>query len=509
MLPSRNLESRLEDISARLESSSRQAASVDPDIIRNLESQVSELSRHLAKPGVALPEFEDIGPRLDDIERSLAGNRNSILEAARQAAESAVRSFAGSKSDAAAVSALADDLRSLDDLARRSDERNTKTFEAIHDTLLKIVDRLGSLEDRRQAAFAELALPAEPARKMALRDAPSIEPGDDMRMAPDMPVPPQPSANRDVAAVTRSPAEAAAEAAEAALDTDKATEPAARSRSMFGGLSRAFSRKKQRAEPAMAQEPSLPGMEAQEPTLDLDQPLDPKLANRPLEPGSGTPDLNAIMRRVRDERAQPAKSSEADAANSDFIAAARRAAQAAAAEAEIMKRHPDLAGPVRNMKLGNLFSSKRKPLLMAGVAILVVVGRAAARQGLPHRRCRHHRRPAGAGPECRAGRGPGQRTAGGSDHRPGRGSAAERNRTRRRDGRRACNRSAGYRSGAGNDGARRQRRRYRRGRNGRGAERRCTGHDRFDAAAGAGPCAAERRNPARGHRIGDARARDA
>ena len=71
--------------------------------------------------------------------------------------------------------------------------------------------------------------------------------------------------------------------------------------------------------------------------------------------------------------AQPAKNSETDAAKSDFIAAARRAAQAAAAEAEIMKRHPDIAGPVRNMKLGKLFSAKRKPLLMAGVAILVAL----------------------------------------------------------------------------------------------------------------------------------------
>ena len=110
---------------------------------------------------------------------------------------------------------------------------------------------------------------------------------------------------------------------------------------MFGGLTRAFGGKKERTEPTlMMEEPSLPGMEAQAPTLDLDEPLDPKLANRPLEPGSGAPDLNAIMRRVRDERGQPAKNSEADAAKSDFIAAARRAAQAAAAEAEVMKRHP-------------------------------------------------------------------------------------------------------------------------------------------------------------------------
>ena len=123
----------------------------------------------------------------------------------------------------------------------------------------------------------------------------------------------------------------------------------------------------------MTEPPALPGMDAPAPTLDLDEPLDPKLANRPLEPGSGTPDLNAIMRRVRDERGQPAKSSETDAAKSDFIAAARRAAQAAAAEAEIMKRHPDIAGPVRGMKLGNLFSGKRKPVLMAAAAIMVAL----------------------------------------------------------------------------------------------------------------------------------------
>ena len=74
------------------------------------------------------------------------------------------------------------------------------------------------------------------------------------------------------------------------------------------------------------------------PIADLDEPLDPKVANRPLEPGSGAPDLNAIMKRVRDERGPPVRAGKADAAKSDFIAAARRAAQAAAAEAEVLKR---------------------------------------------------------------------------------------------------------------------------------------------------------------------------
>ncbi len=136
--------------------------------------------------------------------------------------------------------------------------------------------------------------------------------------------------------VERTPAQAAAAAAIAALGSDHPIEEEQgtnRVRSMLGGLGRVFGGKKKDA----PQEPPLAGSAPSEPiadmapTVDLDTPLDPKLANRPLEPGSGAPDLNAIMRRVRDERSLPARASETDAGKSDFIAAARRAAQAAAA----------------------------------------------------------------------------------------------------------------------------------------------------------------------------------
>jgi len=142
----RNLETRLEDISARLDASATQVASIDPQLIRSLEAQVTGLSTHLSQPGTPLPEFEDIAPRLNDIERSLAATQDSIVRAARDAAENAVRTLAGSNIGTAAVTGLTEDLKMLETLTRRSDERNAKTFEAIHDTLLKIVDRLGSLE---------------------------------------------------------------------------------------------------------------------------------------------------------------------------------------------------------------------------------------------------------------------------------------------------------------------------------------------------------------------------
>lgn len=390
----RGLESRLEDISSRLESSAAQVAGIDPALIRSLEAQVSGLSAHLSKPGTPLPEFEDISPRLNEIEKSLAGTRESIMGAAREAAESAVRSLADSNANTAAVTGLAQDLKTLEALTRRSDERNSRTFEAIHDTLLKIVDRLGSLETSEPVeAMSELLdTPAEPARraraarasKIAVQDAPSMDidqplplTGDMadldgraaaiMRNEPDMRSDPVMGSEP----VRRSPAEAAAAAAQAALGSDTIAEKGegTAKKSLFGGLARAFRGKKQADMPPLAG--SAPN--ADMPSVDLDEPLDPKFANRPLEPGSGAPDLNAIMKRVRDERGPPARQSTGDASKSDFIAAARRAAQAAAAEADALKRQSTMKGPVKALRIGDLLKARRKPILMGAIAIMLAL----------------------------------------------------------------------------------------------------------------------------------------
>ncbi|WP_315918555.1 peptidoglycan-binding protein [Mesorhizobium sp. SP-1A] len=353
----RGLESRLEDISNRLDTSATQVANVDPDLIRSLEAQVAGLAEHLSKPGTPLPEFEDIAPRIEKIEQSLAENRGSILEAAREAAESAVRSLGPSAAAAPAVTGLAQDLKTLESLTRRSDERNARTFEAIHDTLLKIVDRLGSLEGGAGEPEEQVS------RKIAVPDAPTI--------ALDEPLPLD--AATGSAAMQLTPAQAAVAAAQAALGTETiadGAQQAGRRKSMLGGLARAFSGRK--GTPEAQPEPAV------EPTLDtgsvgLDQPLEPKLINQPLEPGSGAPDLNAIMKRVRDERGQPAKRSETDASKADFIAAARRAAQAAAAEAESLKKQAAVRGPVKALRLGDLLKARRKPILMAAAAIMLAL----------------------------------------------------------------------------------------------------------------------------------------
>ncbi|RWD89477.1 MAG: peptidoglycan-binding protein [Mesorhizobium sp.] len=405
----RGLESRLEDISSRLESSAAQVAGIDPALIRSLESQVTALSAHLSKPSAPLPDFEDISPRLNEIEKSLAGTRDSILSVAREAAENAVRSLAESSSstaasNAVAVGGLAQDLKTLEALTRRSDERNSRTFEAIHDTLLKIVDRLGSLEaEGPSEAVSELVDPQPVGKraragKIAVQDAPSMDIDQPLPLSGDIadldartasilrnepvtrsepvtrgePVARGEPVTRDEPG-PRTPAEAAAAAAMAALGSDaigERAEKTGRKKSMFSGLARAFKGKKDADTPPLAG--SAPAGDI--PTVDIDEPLDPKAANRPLEPGSGAPDLNAIMKRVRDERGnQPARRSETDAAKSDFIAAARRAAQAAAAEADALKRQSTMTGPVKALRIGDLLKARRKPILMAAAAIMMAL----------------------------------------------------------------------------------------------------------------------------------------
>lgn len=361
------LETRLTEISNRLDSSAAQLAGLDPDLIRSLEAQVTGLSAHLARPEAPLPDFDDIVPRLGQIEQSIATARDSILDVAREAAESAVRSMSGSTVENTAVVGLAQDLKTLEALTRRSDDRNAKTFEAIHDTLLKIVERLSSLE----TPVFEEDTAAQPTGKIMVHETPTLDLDEPLPLANAVD-----EHENLVDAImrgetpVRTPAEAAAEAAKAATGAETTDDKETGGRkSLFGGIARAFKSRKTQEAPVLAGSAPVAATTSAEPG-DL---IEPASINRPLEPGSGAPDLSTIMKRVRDERGQPAKRNEPEAAKSDFIAAARRAAQAAAAEAETLKRQSNIGGPVKALRIGDLLKSRKKPILMAAGAIMLAL----------------------------------------------------------------------------------------------------------------------------------------
>jgi localization factor PodJL len=98
--------------------------------------------------------------------------------------------------------------------------------------------------------------------------------------------------------------------------------------------------------------------------------------DRPLDPGSGKPDLVALREMASGEGGRERAASDRRA---DFIAAARRAAQAAVAEASGASRSSDdiSAPPARRgalARIGQAIRNRKKPLLLAAAAIVLAIG---------------------------------------------------------------------------------------------------------------------------------------
>jgi localization factor PodJL len=355
-----SLEARFDDMARYIAQNVHQVDGTQ-DAIRNLELQIAGLAEHLSRSNDRHAEMAAIPPRLEAIEESIAANRDLIVEAARNAAAEAIRNTASFGSDHESMIAreLADDLKTLEMLARKSEERNTKTFEAIHDTLLKIVDRLASLESGPAPVYRPLEAQAgkafitdEPAMKAALAYDPAI----------------------DVEPVFEAPIFSKSEetSPEVELTGAEISETAPREKkSLLGNLARSL---KGRSKQEVAPEDPATETDDEAEKSDIRAELDADILNRPLEPGSGMPDLNSILKRVRDDRREKPLAGDASAGKADFIAAARRAAQAAASEVESQKRSTAVISEKTDVGAkGGLFSRQRKPILLAIGAIMIAI----------------------------------------------------------------------------------------------------------------------------------------
>ncbi|MFQ0815363.1 peptidoglycan-binding protein [Brucella anthropi] len=365
------LEGRIDDLSQQislglLQAPDHDGPGLDMKAIRSLEDQIANIAHHLAQP---VAEIAELKPRLDSIERSIASNRETVLDAAREAAESAVARVLqhGSHGDSVIARQLAEDMKSLEALARNFDERNGKTFETVHDTLVKIVDRLARLE----------------------QDVAGRSDGPDM----EKPVFTSPNAGSSRPSAPRSPAAAAAEAALATVQSeagpaDRQSGDAAGKSSLFGGLAKAV--RGRRANKSAGKDGTTLRSGAFDATLDAPafesdlaaiEPItqeEPELesAPSPRPHGEGMPDLNSIMKRVREERRQREDAADAAlAANGkvDFITAARRAAQLAAAESEQLQKGAAKRTGKKKSSVGDMIQRQRKPILMAIGAVMIAM----------------------------------------------------------------------------------------------------------------------------------------
>ncbi|RFC67136.1 MULTISPECIES: peptidoglycan-binding protein [Mesorhizobium] len=362
------LQQRLDALTDKLDAN--QSEPLDPALIRALEAQLSALSAHLDQPNPTIAEVVELAPRLERIEAAVSGSKDGLIETARLAAEEVLRNFAGSPIEAAAIAGLTDDLKSLEGLTRDADDRNTRTFDAIHETLIKIIDRIGQLDVSEQYVVsndAPLAI-AEAVVEEEQEEAPKLDVG----QAPSIDMDEVPPIDEDSASFEFNFEAAPVPGQVAEADTDEEVTAIAEVESVVedapapapakvSGWKRIFRKKEKTEAPAATSEPTLE-MQAE----DLD-------ANRPLEPGSAAPDLNAIIRRVRENRDDLGTEVESDTSRSDFIAAARRAAQAAAAEAELLKKDENGEKPGRKSVLASILKGRRRPILLAVAAIMAAL----------------------------------------------------------------------------------------------------------------------------------------
>ncbi|OLP53245.1 hypothetical protein BJF92_00275 [Rhizobium rhizosphaerae] len=333
------LEQRLGGLAERIEAA--QAAPVDDAMLRGLHQQIAGLSDLLRSPRDAGGLPAEMESRMHALEDYLSTSDEYIIEAARQAAEAVMDSYGRGNGapvaggDMAAIAALADDLKTLEDMSRSSQEQTARTFESLHETLVDIVGKLERLEQ----PAATLRPPEMPAARDAAAASPRI----------DAPVSRDSGEALPVLALLRDEAEAR----ESETESGRA--------GLMSGLARRFAARK--AESTAAR-----------PMLDTAPSLDPAdlmgkdVANELLEPGSGVPDVKTILARVR--AGQQARGPQAEAERgetTDFIAAARRAAQLAAEEVQ------GLPQDAQGLTKGGRLARHRKPILIAVGAILMAI----------------------------------------------------------------------------------------------------------------------------------------
>lgn len=145
------LSSRVEEIASRLDQGGG-GGSVDNAALKDLEGQVIGLAERLDQTEQRFGgPLQSIEASLGQLYESIETSRDSAVQAAEAAAVRAAEKLLANQPDIAAGDAIAALERSLVDVksqASNADRRTQETLEAVHDTLKRVIDRLGALEER-------------------------------------------------------------------------------------------------------------------------------------------------------------------------------------------------------------------------------------------------------------------------------------------------------------------------------------------------------------------------
>jgi localization factor PodJL len=155
---SNRLERQIAELAGHLESSAKIPS--DPERLTTLETQIENISSLLANTNEKATEVSkaltssfdsthgavDFTSRFNALEDRITNQQSGMLEAAKEAAREAVSSLPQSTDNSELLHRLVDDLEKLQSNTLQTRDGTRETFDAVHATLEKIVDRLEGLE---------------------------------------------------------------------------------------------------------------------------------------------------------------------------------------------------------------------------------------------------------------------------------------------------------------------------------------------------------------------------
>ncbi len=330
----------LQSISARVES-------MEPGQI-NTESHNSQLSALEEQMSAIATQLESIGEQqdLNAIEARLGGIEEQFATNRETASKSATVS--DDEIHSPMISMLADDLKSLSQSSFELKGHSLETFNAVRDSLAMILDRINSIEARmaNDEPSANNSHP-QPAPDHELHNADMVN-----------------AAREYASSLTKYEAQHEVQGHENEVSSDDLLH-----------------------HEKTPNELNLPGVdvasldlqhlpEVENPPVPADKIADDDI---PLEPGSGAPqieknapNMDALVQQAKENRRKETLEDEQQNPT-DFIAAARRAAQAAANEANSITDVADKEPKSGNFSLKKILASRKKVVLLSAAAIILAL----------------------------------------------------------------------------------------------------------------------------------------
>lgn len=328
-----NLERRVHEMDARMAAS--QADSQSSELLTALGQQIDGLTQRVTESEHQHSGILAIEKSIAQLFESVEQTRSSAAEAAEQAAGHIVEQMraegTGSGGDPATLAALEQGLQALKASAEGADQRNQETLEAVHDTLEKVITRLVALEEAPGVGTHGAQSHSPGATPDAAAPVNGLA---DLQLPP---IPPMPSPQGFGGENVENGEEPSWKAAVDAKSAEQLEEIFAEDLPQL---------------PPLGEVPASEPMPAgDEPTLSV--------------PGATAPEKDTATKR------------------NDFIAAARRAAQAAqegsdtpadsGAFKSLRRRRRGAGGETE----GNAKNGKRRPLILAAI-VLLMIGAASA-----------------------------------------------------------------------------------------------------------------------------------